>query len=61
MYAKIQPKSPYKRAPVGLRQTILHIQENEREQLRKENLQRINLQTINEDDQLEVTTENFTE
>lgn len=42
------------RKPVGLRETILYIQQNEREQLRKENLKKINLAIIDEEDQVEV-------
>ena len=54
-------KTPLQRKPAGLRETILYIQEKEREQLRKENLKKINLAVIDEEDQVEVTAENFIE
>ena len=54
-------KTPHKKKPAGLREIILYIQEKEREQLRKENLKKINLAVIDEEDQVEVTAENFIE
>ena len=58
MFVKFNRPSPIKRKPVGLRQTILYLQEVDRQE---KNLRTINLETILEEDQNDVKIENFTE